>query len=357
MAQGKQLSLFHPNKFNNTLFPSTRFQGSKRKLIDWIQDSVADLEFDTVLDVFGGTASVSHRFKQMGKQVTYNDSLAFNWSIGFALIENSQVKLSPEDVKTILTRHNDVSYPEFISQTFHDIYFTDEENSWLDYVIYNIEHLLENPFKQALARFALFQACIIKRPYNLFHRANLYMRNAEVVRSFGNKVTWDTPFEVHFRSFVNEANNAIFDNERDNKALNIDAFETPAGADLVYLDPPYLNSRGIGVDYRDFYHFLEGMMNYPQWAEIIDWHSKHKRLSRLPSVWTNTNTILDAFDILIERHRNSSIIISYRDNGIPSQEQIIDVLKAHKAQIIQARLPKQYALAKYKSHELLLIAT
>ena len=42
---------------------------------------------------------------------------------------------------------------------------------------------MKNEKKQALAYFALFQSCIIKRPYNLFHRKNLYVRTKEMKRS------------------------------------------------------------------------------------------------------------------------------------------------------------------------------
>ena len=69
-------------------FPPTRYQGSKRKLATDIVQAVSDLSFSTVLDLFGGTGSVAYAFKQAGKQVTYNDILAFNHQIGLALIEN-----------------------------------------------------------------------------------------------------------------------------------------------------------------------------------------------------------------------------------------------------------------------------
>ncbi len=49
--------------------------------------------------------------------------------------------------------------------------------------------------KKAMFLWALFQSCISKRPYNLFHRKNLYVRTADVKRNFGNKTTWDKPFE------------------------------------------------------------------------------------------------------------------------------------------------------------------
>lgn len=35
--------------------PSTRYQGSKRKILPWIYDCIKDVGFNTVLDAFGGS--------------------------------------------------------------------------------------------------------------------------------------------------------------------------------------------------------------------------------------------------------------------------------------------------------------
>jgi adenine-specific DNA methylase len=180
---------------------------------------------------------------------------------------------------------------------------------------------------------------------------------ADVERSFGNKATWDTPFNIHFQLFVNEANAAIFDNGRMNRALHRDALETPIGADLVYIDPPYLNKKGVGVDYLDFYHFLEGLTCYEQWPERIDYHTKHKRLVRQNSPWNRADEILDAFDAIVKRHRDSILVVSYRDDGIPSKTQLLDLLRKYKRNVREAEKPQKYALAIQDSKELLLIAT
>jgi hypothetical protein len=193
------------------VFPTTRFQRSKVKILDWIWENVKELDFHSVLDAFGGTGSVGYMFKQKGKQVTYNDILKFNWYIGLALIENNTVKLEDKDINFLLTRHSEINYPSFVHDTFKDIYFTDEENNWIDMVVTNIE-LLENLYKKALAYFALSQSCIIKRPFNLFHRRNLYLRFSDVPRNFGNKATWDKPFKEHFINFIDEVNHAALDN-------------------------------------------------------------------------------------------------------------------------------------------------
>jgi len=252
-------------------FPSTRYQGSKTKLADWIWEQIADLDFETCLDAFGGTGAMAYHLKQEGKTVTYNDLLRFNFIFGQALIENSDTRLAPDDVDWILQPHAEIDYPSFVQDTFADIYFTGEENAWIDRVITNINHL-RGPYKYALAFFALAQACIIKRPYNLFHRKNLYVRLADVERSFGNKITWDTPFETWFCQFVEEANQAVFDNSCENRAFNGDALDVPGEYDLVYIDTPYISRRGVGVDYRSFYHFLEGLTMYAGWNEYVDYH-------------------------------------------------------------------------------------
>lgn len=173
--------------------PSTRYQGSKLKLCSWIWDQIKHLRFHSVLDVFGGTGSVSYHLKSNGKAVTYNDSLRFNYLIATALIANNKTKLLGPEVDELLRPDPHVRYENLIASTFDDVYFTSEENVWLDVVTQNIA-LISSRYKKALAYFALFQSCIVKRPYNLFHRKNLYMRTAKVKRTFHNKNKWDAPF-------------------------------------------------------------------------------------------------------------------------------------------------------------------
>ena len=67
-------------------FPKTRYYGSKRRLLGWIYHALKDLPFNTVLDGFGGTASVSLLFKAMGKQVSFHDGLLCNTIAAQALL-------------------------------------------------------------------------------------------------------------------------------------------------------------------------------------------------------------------------------------------------------------------------------
>ncbi len=337
------------------VFPSTRFQGSKLKIVDWIWGAIKDLDFHTALDAFGGTGSVGYMLKKKGKEVAYNDLLKFNWYIGLALIENDNTKLTEGDVDFIIARHNDISYPAFVYDTFKDTYFTDEENKWIDTVVTNI-NLLEDVYKKALAYFALCQACIIKRPFNLFHRKNLYLRFSDVERNFGNKATWDTPFETHFRKFVEEANQAVFSNGQQNGALNLDILDVKGKYDLIYVDTPYISKKGVGVDYFDFYHFLEGLVNYSKWDKMIDYNTRHRKLKGNGSAWIDKNQVNMAFDRLFEKFKDSIILVSYRSDGIPSIDELRNLLKKHKPNVEKLRCKNyKYVLSTTHSEEVLLI--
>ena len=350
-----QLTLF-PDQLAK--FPSTRYQGSKAKLAQWIWEQIADLDFTTCLDAFGGTGVISYRLKQTGKQVTYNDLLRFNYYFGLALVENGRVRLDSDTVDWILQRHSDFEYPSFIRDNFLGIYFTDEENSWIDQTITNIRHLPDQ-YEFALAFFALCQACIVKRPYNLFHRKNLYIRLAEVERSFGNKTTWDRPFDEWFCAFVEEANQAVFGSKQVNRAINLDAVDVSGEYDLAYIDTPYISRRGVTVDYLGFYHFLEGLTMYDQWYKHIDRRSKHRRLKRQPSEWTDKKRIYNAFERLFRRYQESIIVVSYRSDGIPSEQELISLLKQYKSDVrIERSGQYKYVLSTNpRSEEILLIGT
>jgi adenine-specific DNA-methyltransferase len=336
-------------------FPATRYQGSKLKILGWLWEQLEPIGFDSVVDLFGGTGAVSYLFKVNGKQVHYNDVLRSNALVGKALIENPSERLGRDDVAALAARRKR-TYEDFIARTFEGIYYPDDENQLLDVIAQNLAALPEG-YKKALAYHSVFQACIAKRPYNLFHRANLYMREADVERSFGNKVTWDKPFAEHIARAAAEASGAVFDNGRANVVTCGDALTLEGRADLAYLDPPYISGKGVGVDYLGFYHFLEGLTEYREWPERIDPRYKHKPYKRVDNPWSSPPKILSAFEAVFDRWRESILAVSYRSEGIPSVEDLRKLLKRHKRKVTVREMDYKYALSINKTNrELLLIA-
>lgn len=337
-------------------FPTTRYQGSKRKLAGRILRELCTLEWNSVLDAFGGSGAVAYGCKQAGKQVTYNDILSFNHQIGLALIENDGVVLAEDVVAWLTTRHANIEYDDFIERTFDGVFFLPEENRWLDTVCQNIDRL-SCPYQRAIAWFAAFQSALIKRPYNLFHRSNLSMRVADVPRSFGNKATWDRAFDVYFSRFAREANQAILDGGGRCRSICGNALDVPGDFDLVYIDTPYIKRNKVGVDYLDFYHFLEGMVNYPRWPERVDHRFMHRPIRQgRTDRWIDPAKCLHAFGELFDRFRESILAVSYRSDGIPSIQDLADLMKRIKSKVCVRKLaPYQYALSKSQASEVLII--
>ena len=308
-----------------------------------------------------GTSSVSYVLKRMGKQVIANDYLKFNYVTAQAFIENNQYLIEEKDTQWILGTNAGVNYESFVATTFNDYYFTVAENQWIDRIICNINQL-ESPnpratrAKRAIAIHSLIQACLMKRPFNLFHRRNLYLRQAKVNRTFGNQTTWERPFDKLLIDKIKESNSFVFDNGMENKANNEDAAKiSDSSVDLVYLDPPYfrLNGDRRQSNYRFTYHFVEGLAQYDVWPELLD------NLSSLRALRPNGNSgeklyqcerselrenLLDWLERIILNWPDAQIIMSYKRPGVPSCWAIKKLLEETGRKVSVRRAGYQYAL-------------
>ena len=355
------IDLHYPSPRNRNLAPSTRFQGSKRKLLPWIQSTFEELDFSSAIDLMSGTGSVSYLLKRMGKRVIANDYLRFNYLTAQAFIENKRYVVGEEDLAWILGINSRVDYGRFVAKTFRNFYFTSAENRWIDRVICNINQL-QGPSrpatraKRAIATHSLIQACLMKRPFNLFHRRNLYLRRAKVDRTFGNQTTWETPFDKLLLRKVKESNSFVFDNGMNNKAMNEDATKiSGSSTDLVYLDPPYfrLNGDRRQSNYRFAYHFVEGLAQYDVWPDLLD------NGSSLRALKPNGNsgeilyqcqkselreTLLDWLKRIVLNCPNAQVVMSYKEPGVPSCRAIKKLLEETGRDVSVLRAGYQYAL-------------
>jgi adenine-specific DNA-methyltransferase len=341
------------NPIDLKTFPSTRYQGSKRKILPWIYESLKDLRFHTALDACGGSASVSYLLKKMGKSVTYNDKLHFNFLIGKAIIENSQYKLTDQDIVDLKTVNPEVIYQNFITKTFKGVYYLNKENKWLDKItnnIINMNHYQPNELecKKALAFYALFQSSLIKRPFNLFHRKNLHIRTNDVERSFGNKITWEKSFDDYFLKFAAEANKLVFDSGVNCRAINQSIFDIDEHEyDLVYIDIPYIRKDGSNEssNYLRCYHFLEGLSKYENWPNLIDYDSINLRLKNAEERNDFVEeTIYKTVEEILVKFNRSIIVFSYKKGGAPSIDFIRGIMKKLGKQVYSKSKHYSYAL-------------
>lgn len=340
-------------------FPTTRYQGSKQRLIDLLEPVFASLPSDSVCDVFGGTGAVSFLAKRLGKTVHFNDRLSSNQIAARALIANRGALVSPERARAVFERREGMRYDALIERRFAGVFFLDHENRFLDTVAQNLARLRADwsEAEHALLFYALCQACLMKRPFNLFHRKNLALRTAEVERSFGNKTTWERPFEELVLSALEEANRAVFDNGRVHRVSGDDAETVSLDADLVYLDPPYKKRGGSVFNYGDGYHFLEGLADYHRWEGRIDARRKHLPMRLEPNDFEDRARAPAALLRLLARiPARAHVVMSYRDDGEPSVDELAAALGAHGRRVSIERRELSYALAKGRSREVVIVA-
>jgi DNA adenine methylase len=301
-------------------YPSTRYMGSKQSLLMQIANAVAPFQFESVLDLFGGSGVVSYMFKSLGKQVITNDYMTMNATLANALITNSKITLTEEDVKFLLSVNPQRS--TFVSDTFKDIYFKDEDNEFIDNVRSNIK-LLKGAEKQALAMSALIRTCTRKRPRGIFTYTGF--------RYDDGRKDLIMSFEEQLLDAIEQLNNAVFDNGRENKSLNKDSMAINVKADLVYIDPPYYNPTSDN-EYVRRYHFVEGLAR--NWQNVeMQWETKTKKFKNYPTPFSTKNGAYDAFDQLFKKHKNSILVVSYSSNSVPTKDEMLRLLAKYKQDV------------------------
>lgn len=314
-----------------SLYPPTRFMGSKRKLLGEIWNVASRFEFDSVVDLFSGSGIVGYMFKSHGKTVISNDYMAMSATFTKAMVENNTVTLPIAEAEKLLIKKGEVDH--FVSDTFKDLYYTDEENELIDILRTNIA-AIDDQYKKAIAMTALIRACTKKRPRGIFtytgHRYDDGRKDLQKTLS------------QQFLEAVEAVNNAVFDNHKANKSVNGDAMaldvEKP---DLVYIDPPYYSPLSDN-EYVRRYHFIEGLARDWKGVEIQE-HTKTKKFKSYPTPFSTKNGAYEAFDKLFSKFSGSILIVSYSSNSLPTQEDMVALMKKYKEHVEVVPVDYKYA--------------
>ncbi len=314
-----------------SLYPPTRFMGSKRKLLGEIWNVASRFEFDSVVDLFSGSGIVGYMFKSHSKTVISNDYMAMSATFTKAMVENNTVTLPIAEAEKLLIKQGEVDH--FVSDTFKDLYYTDEENELIDILRTNIA-AIDDQYKKAIAMTALIRACTKKRPRGIFtytgHRYDDGRKDLQKTLS------------QQFLEAVEAVNNAVFDNHKANKSVNGDAMaldvEKP---DLVYIDPPYYSPLSDN-EYVRRYHFIEGLARDWKGVEIQE-HTKTKKFKSYPTPFSTKNGAYEAFDKLFSKFFGSILIVSYSSNSLPTQEDMVALMKKYKEHVEVVPVDYKYA--------------
>lgn len=339
-------------------FPSTRFYGSKRKLLHWIYENIKGLDFETALDGFGGTGSVSLLFKAMHKDVTYHDAFLFSKHVAQTVLGND-LCISEDafgDFVNTIRPKNGIIY-----NNFQGLYYKNNENRWLDGFARKVFSSNLTARETSLYMYCLYQACLKKRPFNIFHRTNLNLRtNKKVHRNFGNYTTWERTFPELMLQSYQEIKHSLFTSKGTVRILKSSCVtKIRNGYDLVYLDPPYVNliDKYNRDDYWMRYHFLEGLSQYPDWQKQIDQKAYLKFIPAPQNFleWNRKKTFKEKLFKLIEKHKDSITVLSYVSNSYPDENDIGHLFKSVFSKVSIHSKEHTHVLSKQNKRELLFI--
>ena len=285
-------------------FPASRYMGSKNKIIKNLYEVFNNYKFDSVLDLFSGSASVSYLLKSMGKKVISNDYMSFASNISKAIIANNNTKLTNTDINNLIKKPK--SYDKFVQNKFNEIFFSKDDNDFIDVVRHNIQNLKNNK-KKALTFAALTKACQKKQPRGLF--------TFKGFRYDDGRLDLKKSIKIQFIDAVEVFNNSIFDNKRKNISINKNFTNVSNDADLIYIDPPYY-SKLSDNGYVRRYHFLEGIVK--SWKDVsIQENSIVKKFKNYPSMFDTLKGSETAIELLIKKYSKKIIIFSYSSNSLP----------------------------------------
>ncbi len=300
------------------------YLGNKTKLNEWIYASVKDFINDyevfsnklSFADLFSGTASVSRYWNLKEHEVISNDIQYYSYVKANSLLKNKMVRKSVVD--KIMNELNQVDPKKikagFITKNYSPynrqkrMFFTVENAKIIDYAICLIEVKKINKEINEQERMYLIS--------ELLDAASRVSNTAVVYEAFLKSFKPSAVKRIVFRNKIKiekTNNNSQVYNSDINKLIN------EIKGDILYLDPPY-NSRGYDTNY----HLLEtiALGDKPKIINVSGRREENKKKSK----FSTKSFALEAMKELLVNSDFRYIFISYNNEGIISEEQMIDII-------------------------------
>ena len=312
----------------------------------WIGNELGKIEFNTVLDLFGGSGAVSFGFQQMGKNVVYNDLQSHLVAIAKGVLQATS-KNYLEDISWLWNTEPNENLHKF--RSLYPRYFFRDELDFLDRFVQNLHNSNYDDITRGLLWYIISQAALDKRPQGNYQVNKLRLRE----KSDGNQ-RWDRKFEELVQEKVHYVNSYIkqFNERTPIKFKNMSSSELDSTflknneIDFVYLDPPFLakakKSRQLG-NYIKSYHINEFMINYYSEPQLNDSGrpDPESKLMKENRAWVIKHEVEKTLRTLIE-NIDTPIALSYRAGSMISKDKLLDILPGR---IIQHnhiyKIPKQ----------------
>lgn len=314
--------------------------GNKQSLVPLIYKLIEkhNIKGKSICDLFAGTHSVGVYFKKQGYTVLANDWQEYSNVLGKAYIENNTY---PE-FKTLVKKLNlkKIEDTLLIEKTNYELvidylnklkgvkgfvynnycpggtedkehermYFTNENGMKFDKIRKTLNEWKESKLISE-SEFYILLATLIKAMDKVSNTTGVYGAFLKKFKGAALKEVNLLPIEIvvkgdnNHHSFCGDANLLVKEIE----------------ADIFYLDPPY-NTR----QYASNYHVLETMAVYDN--PDVRGKTGLRNYDNQKSPFSSKVKVKEAFEDLIHNIKTKTIILSYSNEGILSNEDIMQVL-------------------------------
>jgi adenine-specific DNA-methyltransferase len=314
-----------------------RYYGCKEKLLDFISSAVAETGINNgsiFCDLFSGTTAVARHFKQKGFTVYANDFLRFSYCLARAYIQNNKypqfkglksivpgLDCAEDAIKTVVAYLNNIKpIKRFIYDNYcpggtknldsKRMYFTDVNGQRIDAIRSAIQKWADNGDITDDEFHFLLASLIEAVPYiaNISGNYAAYLKH------------WDPRTQKTLQLKVPN----IPESKRQNKAFMKDANELikTIRSDILYLDPPY-NERQYAANYFLLELIAEGWFNG---TPKIYGKTGMRPYKNQKSRFCQKAQALTAFRDIVDAAQTKYILLSYNDEGLLSEQEIIDIL-------------------------------
>lgn len=282
-----------------------KYLGSKRLLLEEILAVAEGFSgYESVLDLFSGTARVGRAFKEKGYRVISNDHNAYAYTLAQCYVEADREKYEAP-AQAILDELRQVKPKAgYFTETFcvNAKFFQPHNGEIIDAMRERIEEMGLDPILKAVVLVSLMEAAdrvdsttgvqmafLKKWAQRSYNRLELRMPELASASKFGS-------CEAH----------------------NLDALQAAQtlSADVAYLDPPYNQHSYLG--------------NYHVWETLVRWDKPEtygiaqKRVDcrERKSVFNSRPNFAEAFRTLLNSVQAKLIIVSFNNEGFLSREDL-----------------------------------
>jgi adenine-specific DNA methylase len=333
------------------------YVGNKRKIVVDIAHALheAEVEFDSVLDVFSGSGVVGLFFKILGKEVHSNDLLTSSFYNALAFVENEE-NLSLTEKELLFLCTNDSSHKgDFVQKNYEDR-FTWDEGLFLDKYRCNIDLMIEEQ-NRLLAIDPGFDLNSAQRWLETKKaHAFVTMQNYVMKHCFlGGRLNSGQILAKLDHRLDHKRNNGaemgfkleplpVFPGRRclaDNLDCLLFLKNAPA-VDLAYLDPPYGTDQS---DYASMFAFCEEYI-YSAPLDTLPHLNTSKKFTNRKTFEPHFREVLD-----LASKKAKTLAISFNDSSWATVNEIENILKEYKKDTTVVNIDHNYKYRKDRSDQ------